>query len=76
MAKMKVSGETPFKSNKDNFAIGYSASGYTLNYSVDKENWTPYSSATPANEVCIVNGVVPYMWFKLEGNTGEVEINV
>lgn len=72
---INVNGETPFKCAKSNFAIGPTTNGYTLNYSVDKETWTAYDKATPANENCIVNEAVQYMWFKLAGNTDkEVKI--
>lgn len=71
----KVNGAEPFKCLKDTFSVGVTTNGYTLNYSVDKENWTAYTQATPANEVLIVNGVTPYMWFKLAGNEdNDVEV--
>ncbi len=67
-----VSGETPFKCNKSTFAVGPTSNGYTLNYAVSKDGpFTAYSDATPANECLVVNGVTPYMWFKLAGNTDE-----
>lgn len=68
--QIKVNGEQPFKCQKDTFAVAGGAA-FTLNYSVDKTNWTAYDEATPANETLIVNGVTPYMWFKLAGNTDE-----
>lgn len=64
-----VNGEQPFKAQKETFAVAGGAA-FTLNYSVDKVNWTAYTEATPANETLIVNGVT-YMWFKLAGNTDE-----
>lgn len=69
--QIKVNGEQPFKSQKESFAVAGTSAGYTLNYSVDKENWSAYPQATPANETLIVNGVTPYMWFKLAGNSDE-----
>lgn len=66
-----INGSEPFKCLKDTFAVAATSAGYTLNYSVDRVHWTAYSSATPANENLIVNGVTPYMWFKLEGATDE-----
>lgn len=64
-----VNGETPFDCAKSNLIIGPTSNGYTLNYSVDKETWTAYDKATPANENCIINGAVRGMWLKLAGNT-------
>lgn len=65
-----VNGEQPFKCQKGTFAVAGGAA-FTLNYSADKETWTAYPQATPADETLIVNGVTPYMWFKLAGNTDE-----
>lgn len=74
MPKFKVEGETPFVIGARNFSIGYSASGYTLAYSVNGKDFTEWEDATPANEVCMVNGVTNGNTFKLVGNVGEVEI--
>lgn len=67
--QQKVSGETPFKVMKDTCAVAPTSAGYTLAYSADKINWTAYTEATPAGENLIVNGLTPYMWLKLSGNT-------
>lgn len=67
----KINGETPFKCLKETFCIAGTSSGYTLAYSANKVNWTEWTESTPANEELIVNGVVPYMWFKLVGNVDE-----
>lgn len=70
-----VNGEKPFKALKSSFAIGPSSSGYTLNFGVNPNGpWTPWGEATPADECVVVNGVTPYMWFYLEGNTEDVEV--
>ena len=75
MGKIRVSGEQPFRSQRETFAVGDS-NGYTLSYSVDKNTWTNYPQAVPAHENLIVNGITPYMWFRLTGNEGEVDIMV
>lgn len=67
----KINGEQPFKCLKDTFAVAGTSAGFTLAYSVDKVNWTEWEESTPANEELIVNGVTPYMWFKLVGNSDE-----
>ena len=56
---MKISGEKPFSLVKTSFAIGPSAEGYTLNYSVDGQNWTAYDEATPSGTTAIVNFGIP-----------------
>lgn len=72
--KIIVSDEQVFKVAKNQVAIGPSASGYTLAYSADGVNFTEYSTATPASENLIVNGVVQYSYLKLVGNEGEVVV--
>lgn len=69
--KVLISGEEPFKSQRDSFGVGPTSNGYTLSYSVDKETWTDYAEATPANENLIVNGCPVYMWFRLTNNEDE-----
>ena len=70
-----VSGETPFKVYKETCAIGPTSSGYTLNFAVSKEGpWTAWDEATPADECLVVNGLTPYMWLFLEGNSDDVEV--
>ena len=72
--KIVVNGEQVFKVAKNQMTIGPSASGYTLAYSADGENFTEYSEATPANENCIVNGLPQYTYVMLSGNTGDVTV--
>lgn len=67
-----VSGETPFKVLKDTCAVGPTTNGYTLNYAVSKDGpWTAWSESTPADETLVVNGMTPFMYLKLAGNTDE-----
>ena len=71
---MKVSKETPFSCVKNAFAIGPSAEGYTLNYSVDGVTWTAYDEATPSGTTAIVNFGIPNLKYKLAGNNSDVLI--
>ena len=74
MSKVIISGETPFKVLKDSALIGPSEGGYTLAYSATRDGeYTAYDQATPAGENLIINGLVPFSWLMLSGNTGEVE---
>lgn len=67
-----ISRETPFKALHNAFTVGATSAGYTLSYSTSKEGpWTNYTENTPANEVLIVNGVTPFMWFRLTGNVDD-----
>lgn len=74
MGKKIISGEAPFQVLAHSFAVSPSASGYTLQYSANGEDYTDWSEATPANDTLVVNGVAKNMFFKLKGNTSEVEI--
>lgn len=70
-----VNGEQPFKCLKNTVAIGPTSQGFVLNFAVSKDGpWTAHSEETPANECCVINGLTPYMWLKLEGNTEDVEV--
>lgn len=74
MPKFVIKGETPFIIGARNFSVGYSSTGYTLAYSVNGVDFTEWPEATPANEVCMVNGCTNGNTFKLVGNVGEVEV--
>lgn len=73
MASQKlISGEEQFQiSAAHSFSVGPSASGYSLGYSADGANFTTYTTAVPANEVLVVNGIAKGMFFKLIGNTSD-----
>lgn len=74
MSKIIISGETPFKVLKEQAIIGPSEGGYTLAYSATRDGeYTEYTDPTPAGENLIINGLVPFSYLKLVGNTGEVE---
>jgi len=66
-----IHGENPFKAIGSSFAVAGTSAGYTLQYSIDKVNWSSWDESTPANEELVVNGVVHYMWFRLRGNEDE-----
>ena len=75
--QIKVVGSEPFKALKSSFAVGPTESGYTLNFAVSKEGpWTAHDEASPADECVVVTGVVPYMYFKLDGVGDEEEVEV
>lgn len=72
---IKISGETPFQVQAHSCIISPSSNGYTLQYSADGENYTPWSAATPSNENCMVVGLAWGSYIRLSGNTSEVVIN-
>ena len=76
MAKFKVSGETPFQVGASRFCIGQTEAGYTLNFSVNGEDWTAWTDGTLANTDQVVVNAAAGMYFKLAGNTSEnVEVS-
>lgn len=74
MSRLKITGEAPFQVLAHSFAISPSTEGYTLNYSANGVQYTPWEEATPANENLVVNGVAKMMYFKLVGNASDVDI--
>ena len=71
MAKILVSGEKPFQVGAPLFCIGQTEIGYTLNYSADGVNWTPWEEMTAADTDTVVTNAAAGMYFKLAGNTSE-----
>lgn len=74
MSRLKITGEAPFQVLAHSFSCSPSAEGYTLNYSANGIDYTPWEEATPANETLVVNGVAKMMYFKLVGNASDVDI--
>lgn len=74
MAQFKINGENAFQILAHSFGVSPSESGYTLQYSANGIDYTDWEEATPANENLIVNGIAKGMYFKLSGNSSEVEI--
>lgn len=69
MAQIIVKQETPFQVAASRFCVGASSSGYTLNFSADGVNWTPWTDGTLANTDQVVVNAAGGMYFKLDGNT-------
>ena len=74
MAQIKINGEEQFQVLAHSFSVSHSTSGYTLQYSEDGKDFTDWKEATPANETLVVNGIAKGMYFKLKGNTDELDI--
>ena len=75
MIQKTISGEQPVQILAHSVAFGPSAEGYTLHYSADGVNFTPYTEATPANETLMVNGLPKGVFLKLVGNASDVVVN-
>ena len=71
---MKVINEQVFGVPNTSFGVSGSASGFTLNYSVDGKSWGVWPEATNANDVLFVVNVPKFMKYKLVGNTDTVEV--
>lgn len=69
-----IKNEQVFQVDAPNFAISQSASGYTLNYSVDGANFAAWDDVTPENTIQVVQCAARGMYYKLVGNTSEVVV--
>lgn len=67
-----IVGEQHFQVSARGFALTPSSSGYTLMYSADGYEFTPWKEETPANEVLVVTGAVNGMYYYAKGNTDEL----
>jgi len=72
--KIKIIDEQVFQVEAHSFAISPSATGYTLYYSADGVNFTPWTEGTLADVTQVVAGAALGMYFKLDGNEGEVTV--
>ena len=71
---MKVINEQVFGVPNTSFGVSGSASGYTLNYSVDGKTWGVWPEATKADEPLFVVNTPKFMIYKLVANTEQVEV--
>jgi hypothetical protein len=70
--KAKVSGETPFKALKDQFAIAPTESGYQIAFSANGIDFTADADAiVPAGENLVYIGAMQYGYYKCVGLTDE-----
>ena len=76
MAKITVHGEEVFRAQKDQFAVA-PAQGYTVAYSANGVDFTNDSDAVvPAGENLVYLGAMQFGYYKLVGNTENVEVLV
>lgn len=73
--KFTITDEQAFQVGAPRFSIGQSATGYTLNFSTDGTNWTAWTDGTLANTDQVVTNAAQGLYFKLDGNTGDVVIS-
>ena len=69
--KILVNKEEVFRSSGNKVAIAATTSGYTLQYSVDGNDFDDYKEPVPGGENLIITDVVSGMFFKLAGNTDD-----
>ena len=66
-----ISKDEIFRSYGKSMAVASTFEGYTLQYSVDGENWTQYAEQIPAGENLIVNDLVQGIYLQLVGNVND-----
>ena len=77
MAKITVHGEEVFRAQRDQFAVAPTSGGYTVAYSANGVDFTNDSDAqVPANENLVYLGSMTYGFYKLVGNSDNVEVLV
>lgn len=69
--KILINKEDIFQARGSKVAIAATTSGYTLQYSVDGNDFDDYAEPVPAAENLIVSDVITGMFFKLAGNTDD-----
>lgn len=71
---IKITGQTPFQVNADNFTISPSTSSYVLQVSADGVSFSDLFTV-PANTTRMVTGVANGSIYRLKNNTDEVSVN-
>lgn len=71
---MKINGEKKFSVCSNYFAISAVDVDYTLQFSVDGENWTAVDGVTPAGENHIISGCPRNLYWRMKDNTGDALI--
>lgn len=76
-----IIGEEPFPWKAGTFVIGKSTSGYTLQYSGNYNpitgagDWDSMDESWPADKQCVVECHAECMYFRLSGNSGNVQLH-
>ena len=68
-----VNDEERFQVPAENFGIGSSSTGYTLQWSVDSVNWDDLDTVDEDTNWPVVNSA-PGFWYRLKDNDGKVKI--
>ena len=77
MAKITVHGEEVFRAQRDQFAVAPTEGGYQVAYSANGVDFTNDADAVvPANENLVYLGAMTYGFYKLVGNSDNVEVLV
>lgn len=77
MAKITVHGEEVFRAQRDQFAVAPTEAGYQVAYSANGVDFTNDADAVvPANENLVYLGAMTYGFYKLVGNSDNVEVLV
>lgn len=79
MAKITVHGEEVFRAQKDQFAVSPTTggSGYQVAYSANGVDFTNDEDAVvPAGENLVYLGAMQYGYYKLVGNTEDIDVLV
>ena len=77
MAKILVHKDEVFRAQKNQFMVAPTSSGYQVAYSGNGSDFTNDTDAVvPANENLVYLGAMQYGYYKLVGNTDDVDVIV
>ena len=75
MAKIIVHKDEIFRAQKNQFMVAPTTSGYQVAYSANGSDFTNDSDAiVPANENLLYLGAMQYGYYKLVGNTDDIDV--
>ena len=70
-----ITNNQPFQATNTEFSFTVTDGGtYTLYMSANGVDYTPYSEPITAPDTVVVSGVVPDMFFKIDGIQGQLTV--
>lgn len=71
-----VNNKQVFQAVNNEFSFYVPTGEYTLYMSADGINYTPYEETIQGEDTVVVSGVVPSMYFYIDGLTSGIKVNI
>lgn len=71
-----VKNNQVFQAVNTEFSFYVPSGEYTLYMSADGVNYTPYEETIQGEDTIVVGGVVPSMYFYIDGLTSDIKVNI